>query len=206
MNAIPQQFAARQQAAIASLAAAQSAMFAGFEQLIDLNLKVAKATLDAASEHAREAAAVTDPQAAIALATSTVQPGAQQALTYGKQVFDIVAGVQAELGKLSETHIADGRAQLEEAVEHWASRAPAGSDAAVATLKSTLASGYSAYDTLTRAVKQASEAGQTNLNAAAKATFKAASDVASNVASNAAAASGISVKSASRGRRAAAGA
>jgi len=140
---------------------------------------------------------------AIALAASTVQPGVAQSLAYGKQVFDIVAGVQAELGKLTQGHIADGRAQVQEAVEHWTSRAPAGSDAAVAALKSTLASGYSAYDTFARAVKQAADAGQTNLNAAAKATFKAASDVASNVASNAAAASGISVKPASRGRRAA---
>jgi len=204
MNAIPQQFAAQQQAAIASLAAAQSAVFAGFEQLVDLNLKVAKATLDAASERAREASAVTDPQQAIALAASVAQPGAEQLFAYGKQVFDIVAGVQAELGKLTQGHIADGRAQVEEAVEHWASRAPAGSDAAVAALKNTLASGYGAYDTFTRVVKQASEAGQSNLNAAAKATFKAASAVASDLAANAAQASGGHAKAASRGRRAAA--
>jgi len=203
MNAIPHHLAVQQQAAIDTLAAAQNAMFAGFEQLVDLNLKLAKATLAAASERAGQAATIKDPQDAIALAAAVAQPGAQQALAYGKQVFDIVAGVQAELGKLTEGHIADGRAQVEDALEHWASQAPAGTEGAVATLKSTLASAGSAYDTFARAVKQATDAGQTNLNAAAKATFKAASDVASNVASNAAAASGISVKPASRGRRAA---
>jgi len=202
MNAISQHLAAQQQAALDTLAAAQSAMFAGFEKLVDLNLQVAKVTLDEASGQVRQVIAVKDPQAALTLAASVAQPGAEKALVYGKHVFDIVAGVQAELGKLTEAHIADGRAQFaqfgDEALEQWAGRAPAGSESAVAALKSTLANANSAYDTLTRAVKQAGDVAQTNLNAAARATFKVASD--------AAAASGGTAKAAARNRRATASA
>ena len=49
---------------------------------------------------------------------------------------------------------------------------------AVALIKSSLATATSAYDSLTKAAKQAAEVAESNLNAAANATFKAASDAA----------------------------
>ena len=46
MSAIPQQVLDRQKASINTFVAAQSAVFAGFEKLVELNLKVVRATLD----------------------------------------------------------------------------------------------------------------------------------------------------------------
>ena len=178
MSAIPQQVLARQQATLQSLVAAQSAVFSGFEKLIDLNLKVVRATLDEVAQKSQQAVELKDPQDATAFASTLVQPGAEKALAYGKHVYDIVAGVQADLTKLAEAHIADGQQQLTEVVEQFSKNAPTGSESAVALMKSSLATANSAYDSLSKAAKQAAEVAESNLNAAANATFKAATDAA----------------------------
>ncbi|SAI69141.1 granule-associated protein (phasin) [Bordetella ansorpii] len=177
-NAIPQQVLARQKASINTLIAAQTAMFSGFEKLVDLNMKVVRATIDEVAQKSQQAAGLTDPQEVAAFGTSLVQPGAEKALAYGKHVYDIVAGVQTELAKLAEEQIAEGQQQVAEAVEQLSKNAPAGSESAVAMLKSSLATANSAYDSLTKAAKQAAEVAESNMNAAANATFKAATDAA----------------------------
>ncbi|OZI38977.1 Phasin (PHA-granule associated protein) [Bordetella genomosp. 1] len=193
MSAIPQQVLARQKATLQSIVAAQSAVFSGFEKLIDLNLKVVRATLDEAALKSQQAVELKDPQDAAGYASALVQPGAEKALAYGKHVYDIVAGVQADLAKLAEAQIAENQAQLQDAVEQFSKNAPTGSESAVALIKSSLATANSAYDSLTKAAKQAAEVAESNLNAAANATFKAATDAAD-----------AATKVAGRGRRAAA--
>ncbi|CFW28698.1 granule-associated protein (phasin) [Bordetella pertussis] len=112
MSAIPQQVLARQKATVNSLVAAQSAMFAGFEKLVDLNLKVVRATLDEVAQQSQQAAELKDPQDVASFTSGLVQPGAEKALAYGKHVYDIVAGVQAELAQLAEAQIAEGQQRL----------------------------------------------------------------------------------------------
>ena len=178
MTAIPQQVLDRQKSALNALTATQATLFAGFEKLVDLNLKVVKATLDEVAQTSQQAIGVKDPQEATAFATSLVQPSAEKALAYGKHVYDIVAGVQGELTKLVEAQITEGQQQVADAVEQFSKNAPAGSESAVALLKSSLATANGAYDSLSKAAKQAVDVAESNLNAAANATFKAASDAA----------------------------
>ncbi|CAM4072334.1 TIGR01841 family phasin [Bordetella tumbae] len=178
MTAIPQQVLDRQKSALNALTATQATLFAGFEKLVDLNLKVVKATLDEVAQTSQQAIGVKDPQEATAFASSLVQPSAEKALAYGKHVYDIVAGVQGELAKLAEAQIAEGQQQVADAVEQFSKNAPTGSESAVALLKSSLATANGAYDSLSKAAKQAVEVAESNLNAAANATFKAASDAA----------------------------
>ena len=178
MTAIPQHVLDNQKSALNSLVTTQATLFAGFEKLVDLNMKVVRATLDEMAQTSQQAMGVKDPQEAAAFATAMVQPGAEKALAYGKHVYDIVAGVQGELAKLAETQIAEGQQQVAEAVEQFSKNAPAGSESAVALLKSSLATANGAYESLNKAAKQAAEVAETNLNAAANATFKAATDAA----------------------------
>ena len=178
MSAIPQQVLARQKAAVNTFVAAQSAVFEGFEKLIDLNLKVVKATLDEVSQKSQLAADLKDAQEVSSFISASAQPSADKALAYSKHVYDIFAGVQAELSKLAEAQIAEGRQQVNAAVEQLTKNAPAGSESAVAMLKSSLATATSAYDSLAKAAKQAADVAESNLSAAANATFKAATDAA----------------------------
>ena len=178
MSAIPQQVLARQKAAVNTFVAAQSAVFEGFEKLIDLNLKVVKATLDEVSQKSQQAADLKDAQEVSSFISASAQPSADKALAYSKHVYDIFAGVQAELSKLAEAQIAEGRLQVNAAVEQLTKNAPAGSESAVAMLKSSLATATSAYDSLAKAAKQAADVAESNMSAAANATFKAATDAA----------------------------
>jgi len=192
MSAIPEQVLGRQKAAVTSLVATQTALFSGFEKLVDLNLKVLKATLEETALRAQQAVDLKDPQEAAAFASGIVQPGAEKAVAYGKHVYDILAGVQAELVTLAEAQVAEGQQQVTEAIEQFSKNAPTGSEGAVALIKSSLATATSAYDSLAKAAKQAAEVAESNLNAAANATFKAASDAAD-----------VAGKAAPRSRRAA---
>jgi phasin family protein len=178
MNAIPQQVLSRQKAAVDTLVAAQAAVFGGFEKLVDLNLKVVRATLDEMAHNSKQAAELKDAQEAASFANGIAQPGAEKAMAYGKHVYDILAGVQAELSKLAEVQIAEGQQQINDALDQLVKNAPAGSEGAVAMLKSSLATANSAYDSLAKAAKQAAEVAESNLNTAANATFKAATDAA----------------------------
>ncbi|MCD0503471.1 TIGR01841 family phasin [Bordetella petrii] len=178
MTAIPQQILDQQKSALDTLVATQATLFSGFEKLVDLNMKVVKATLDEVAQTSQQAVSLKDPQEAAAFTSGLVQPGAEKALAYGKHVYDIVAGVQGELAKLAEAQVAEGQQQLAAAVEQFSKNAPTGSESAVALLKSSLATANGAYESLTKAAKQAAEVAESNLNAAANATFKAASDAA----------------------------
>ncbi|MFA4912209.1 MAG: TIGR01841 family phasin [Burkholderiaceae bacterium] len=178
MSAIPEQVLARQKAAVNTIVAAQSALFGGFEKLVELNVKVMRATLDEFNQQAQQTAAVKDPQEAMAYASSAVTPGAEKAVAYSKHVYDIVTGVQGQLAKLQEAQIAETQAQTADFLDQIAKNAPAGSESAVAALKTTVANANSAYDALSKAAKQAADVAETNLNAATNATFKAASDAA----------------------------
>lgn len=191
MSAIPQQVLNSQKAAIEALVSIQGSVFGGFEKLVDLNLKAIKATLDEVSEKSQQVAGVKDAQEAVAMTSSLVQPSAEKAMAYSKHVYDIVTGVQSDLTKLGEAQLAEGQKHMQDAIEQLTKNAPAGSESAVAMLKSGLAQANTAFDSMTKAAKQAAEVAEKNLAAATSATMKAAGEAA-EVA-----------KSATRGRRAA---
>lgn len=186
MNTMPKEMMETQKAALDAMMAVQGSVFAGFEKLVDLNLKVMKATMDEVSQKTQEAMGVKDAQEAVAMSSSLVQPTAEKAVAYGKHVYDIVAGVQADLAKLTEGKMAESQKHMTELVEQFSRNAPSGAEGTVAMLKSSLAQANAAYDSMTKAAKQAAEAAEKNLHAASAQAFKAATEAA-NTATKAAA-------------------
>ncbi|RTZ42319.1 phasin family protein [Candidimonas sp. SYP-B2681] len=178
MSAIPQQVLANQKASLDRFLAIQNTFFGGFEKLVDLNLKVIKATMEEVAEKSQQVIEVKDAQEALAFTSALVQPGAEKALAYSKHVYDIVSGVQVDLSKLTEEQIAQGQQQVTEVIDTIAKNAPTGSEGAVALLKSSLATANSAYESVAKATRQAADAAESNITAATNATFKAASDAA----------------------------
>lgn len=178
MSAVPQQILANQKATVDNFLAFQEAVFNGFEKLVDLNLKVARASLDEAGQKAQEAMGVKDVQEAVNFASGLVQPGSDKVSAYGKQVYDIVAGVQSTITKLTEEQLSQAQRQLDETIDQLAKNAPTGSEGAVALMKSSLATATSAYESAAKVARQAGDAAESNFAAAANATLKAASDAA----------------------------
>jgi phasin family protein len=180
MNQLPKEMLESQKATLEAMMAFQGTVFGGFEKLVDLNLKVMKATMDEASQKTQEAMGIKDAQDAVAMTSGLIQPSADKAAAYSKHVYDIVSGVQADLAKLAEGKVAEGQKQLHAAVEQMTRNAPTGSEGTISMIKSSLAQATAAYDSMNKAAKQAAEVAEKNLHAATSATFKAASDAASN--------------------------
>ncbi len=184
MTQLPKEVLESQKVALESLMTFQTSVFSGFEKLVDLNLKVMKASIEESSQKAQDVMGVKDVQEAVAMSSSMVQPSAEKAMAYSRHVYDIVTGVQAELSKLAEGKLAETQKTVHEAVEQLTRNAPQGSESAVAMLKSSMAQAGAAYDSMTKAAKQAAEVAEKNVTAAANATFKAATDAAEAAGKN----------------------
>lgn len=178
MSTLPAQYLASQKAALNAFVEFQNTAFNGFEQLVDLNLRVTRATLDELARKAQDAVEVKDVQQAFAFSSGAVQPGADKALAYNKQVYDILTAMQSKFVQLAEHQLSEARKQVHESFEEIAQRAPAGSETALALTRSVLASANSAYDSVAKAARQAAVVAESNLSAVANASFEAANKAA----------------------------
>lgn len=177
MATVPKQLLEQQKTAVNNIVAAQNALFTGFEKLVDLNLKLIKATLDDVSQTSQQATEAKDPQEAVALLSALAQPATEKAATYSKDVYQIVTQVSNELLQLSESHVTEVQKNLSESIDQLAKNAPTGSESAIALLKSSLATANNAYDSLNKAAKQAAEVAENNLAVATAATVQATEQV-----------------------------
>lgn len=145
---------------------------AGAEKLLDVQLKIAKAIFADTVKHAKTVVAAKDVQELTEIQTSTVQPSAEKATAYGRSIYSVVAETQTELSKFFEVRFADVNKNLTTALDKAMKSAPAGSDVAVAAVKSALAAANQAYDAFSKATKQVTEATEATITAASGATTK----------------------------------
>ena len=79
------------------------------------------------------------------------------------------------MSRIVDAQIAENNKKVTQLIDFAAKNAPAGSEGAVAALKSAVAAANTAYDTLAKAAKQAVDFAESNITAATSATMKAAS-------------------------------
>ena len=174
-----EQLVAAQKANVETLLTLTSKAFEGIEKLIELNLQVAKTTLSETAENTKAALSVKDAQQLLALQASLLQPAAEKAAAYSRHLYDIAASVNGELGRVVEEQSSEAQRKFMTAVDDAAKNAPAGSESAVALVKSAVAAANNAYDNVNKAAKQAADVAEANFQAlttnAMKATQQAAS-------------------------------
>ena len=170
----PEQFAAANKAQFDTLFGLTNKAFEGFEKLIELNLQVVKSTLAESQENAQRALSVKDAQELFALQASLAQPVAERALSYGRHLYEIASSTQAEFARVAEAQYEEQNRKVQTLVENVAKNAPAGSETAVAVMKSAITAANTTYETIHKASKQAVEIAESNFNAAATAATKAA--------------------------------
>lgn len=170
MFAIPEQFSAASkanfEAQLSLITALTNKAFEGVEKIVDLNLNVAKASLEESNSAAKQFLAAKDAQEWLSLAAAQAQPNAEKALAYGRHLAGIASGVQAEFTKAAEAQIAETSRKVLELVEEVSKNAPAGSENAVAIFKTAIGNANAGYEQLTKTTKQAVETLEANLNTA----------------------------------------
>jgi phasin family protein len=141
-------------------------IFESVEKLVDLNLNVAKATLEESAVTSKQLLAVKDPQEFFALTTAHVQPSTEKALSYGRHVVSIASGLQTEFTKAVEAQIAETTHKVTVLVDDVTKHAPAGSENVIAFFKSAIGNANAGYEQLTKATKQAVDVLESNVASA----------------------------------------
>ncbi|HNR84263.1 phasin family protein [Ottowia sp.] len=163
----PEQLVASQKANMETLYGLTTKAFEGVEKLVELNLQATKAALAESQAHANAMLSVKDAQELIALQAGLFQPLAEKAAAYSRHLYDIASGTGAEFSKAFESKVAEGQAQFASLVDNAAKNAPAGSETAVAMMKSAVAAANNAFESVQKAVKQATDVAEANFNAVA---------------------------------------
>jgi phasin family protein len=176
----PEQFAAAYQSNLETMFVLAHTTFAGVEKLVELNINALKANLQDGAGKTRELLAVKDPQDLISFQAAQFQPAAEKAVAYSRHLYEIASTTQAEFNRLAEVQLADANKKLVTMIDTAAKNAPAGSETAVAMLKSAVAAANSTYDSISKATKQAVEIAEANVAAATNAAVKTAGQAATS--------------------------
>ncbi|MFS8980131.1 TIGR01841 family phasin [Cupriavidus necator] len=170
----PEQFAAAQAASFDILAGLTSKALDSLQKVAELNLQTMKSTLAESQDSTRKAFAATDPGERLALQASLMQPAAEKAQAYGRQLIEIAEATRADFAKVAEAQYAENKRLMQEFIDGTTKGAPAGSEAAMAAWKSALAATTSLYEAMQQTATHAVEVAESNLNIAANAASNAA--------------------------------
>ena len=175
MYVTPEQIAATNKAGVDAIISLANSQFAAFERWSTLNMNATKAAFEDSVNHAKALLGAKDVQEFINLNAAAAQPALEKAIAYSRSVYEVATQSQAELTKAVEAQAAELNRNVVGFLDKVSKNAPAGSDVAVAAVKSALAAANTAYDSFTKVAKQASEIAEANFSAvttAAKETRK----------------------------------
>ena len=147
--------------------------FEGVEKLVELNLQATKAALAESANQAQAVMGVKDAQELMAIQASMVQPLAEKTAAYSRHLYDIASAASADLGKTLEAQSAEAQDKVMGLVDSATKNAPAGSETAVSVMKSAVAAANNAFESMQKAVKQATEMAESNFNTAAASAVNA---------------------------------
>lgn len=167
------------EAQIAMLTALTNKAFESVEKVIDLNMNVAKASMQESAANVQQLLSAKDPQEFFSLTTAQAQPNTEKAIAYGRHLAGIASTAQTEFTKAAEVQIADTNRKMIALVEEVTKNAPAGSENAVAFMKSAIGNANAGYEQMTKTTKQAVEAMEVNMNTAATQMTQAATKASS---------------------------
>jgi phasin family protein len=166
MYVTPEQIQAANKANVEAFLAVANAQFAAFEKLATIQAGAVKTAFEDSIANTRALLGAKDVQEFVSLQNSLAQPTLDKAIAYSKSVYEVATGANAELSKVTERRVAEWNENFVTLLDKVSKNAPAGSDVAVAAVKSMLAAANSAYDNLNKVAKQATEIAEANVAAA----------------------------------------
>jgi phasin family protein len=169
----PEQFVGANKANVETLLTVANTAFASAERLAALNLNTSRILLEDSVNNAKALLSVKDVQELLSMQTALAQPAFEKAIAYSRSVYEIATQTQDEFAKIFDTQYVEMNKNVTTVLDKAAKSAPAGSDVAVAAVKSAIAAANSAYETMNKAAKQVAEMAEANVAAATTATVKA---------------------------------
>ncbi|CAN5489499.1 phasin family protein [soil metagenome] len=173
MNYANDQLIATQKTTVEALTGLSEKSFSSLEKLVELNMAASKALLGESISHLQALSAIKDPKELLALQADLIKPMAEKAASYSRHLYEILSGSSADLSKLFESTSAESQKTVTALLENSLKNAPAGSEAAVAVIKSAMTAGNNAVETAQKSAKQAAQMVESNISALSSAAQKA---------------------------------
>ena len=163
MFATPTQLTELQKSQLDAFYALSNVAFNAVQKLVDLNLAAVKAAMDESAATTQTLLGVKDAQDMVAVGGTIAQPPVQKIVGYGSNLYSIMSAAGSEARRVVEDQIAEGNTKAAQLVEFAARNAPAGSEPILSLFKNTVAAYKTAYDTFSKAAKQAFDAAESNM-------------------------------------------
>lgn len=162
------------------------AAFNGMERLAALNMAASREFFNTAVANTQQLLAVKDPSELTKLNANLAQPALEKWMEYSRNVYDLVASVQKEVGSVMEGQYEQFSRTASANLDR--TKAAPGGDVFAAAMKSVLDASGRAFEQMNAMARQAAEIAENNLQVAASSTTQAASAVTSAASKAAAAA------------------
>ena len=172
MYVTPEQIVANSKSGVEILLAIANTQFAAYEKFAALNFNATKAAFEDGMNHTKALLNAKDVQELVNLNVAAAQPSLEKFIAYSRSVYELSTQQQGEFTRLCETQAGEFNRSLVGLLDKYAKNAPAGSDVAIAAVKSALAAANSAYDSFAKVTKQATEIAEANIAAATSAVTK----------------------------------
>lgn len=173
MITTPEQFTAANKASVDALLSLANTALASAERIAALNLNTVRSMLEDGVSNAKALMGAKDPRDVMAVTAAQIQPAVEQIVAYNRSLYEISAQSKEEVTKQLESQFGDFQKQVSSLMEKAAKNAPAGSDVAVAAVKSALEAANSAFDNMKTMVKQVADIAEANIATASNATVNA---------------------------------
>ena len=166
INVTPEQVRAATKSSLDAIIEIATAQFSAVEKIANLQAVALKSAFEDTMANARALAATNDVQEFVKLQGSFVQPAYEKAMAYSKGVYEVATQTNADLAKLAERRVAEWNEGVASFLDKALKNIPGASDAVVGAFKQAVAASNTAYDSLTKATKQATEIAEANVAAA----------------------------------------
>ena len=166
MYVTPDQIQTANKAGVEAFLAVANTQFSALEKLANISAGALKGAFEDSIANTRALLGAKDVQEFVALQNAFAQPAMEKAIAYSKSVYEVATQANSEFSKVAERRIAEWNENFVNLLDRVSKNAPAGSDVAVAAIKSMLAASNSAYDNLTKVARQATEMAEANVAAA----------------------------------------
>ncbi|PHV13327.1 phasin family protein [Chitinimonas sp. BJB300] len=143
------------------------------EKAVRLQLDAAKQALENTAKNAARLSSIDDMQSALALRAELAEQTTEAFMSLSRNLYELASQTQTEFAKQTETHVSQYQQSFLSSFDQFEKVSPASSDIISSVLKSSVAAGQAAFDSLNKASRQVAEFADASLRAATTATSDA---------------------------------
>ena len=167
MYTVPEQFVSFNKANTEAFMSVANIAMTSAESLFSIHMSAVKEALEDSAKNANVVSNVKEIKDIMSLQASLTQPSVEKAIAYSRSVYEVISKTQTQLTQLTEGRIAETNREIVSALDKAAKSAPAGSEVAVAAVKSAMTAATTAFDTLSKTAKQVVDLAEAGVNSVA---------------------------------------